>query len=755
MFLKGRLPTPLRVHLIGDVPMQYVPFAQGKLRKLHKEAQGGSRTKHYRLARGCVVTISVVGDDGYIKIKCGGCPKLLHGLMDPVVDGAHPDALYDDIIEGETVETFHRFYERDATAWANVTSLKTAGPQSLTKRPGLYSGLMRKVVQALLGTNQQVQYDYTFAKTHGIYTDALGRYHVIEISSAGVYSWPLPACTASESVTGLTVTPLYQSLAAGRPSNALQLADASEVAGAYGKTPIFSACGWAFSYSGHSASNVVLSESGGYYVSHLYTITITENENGPTNATIAEIESDTLWGDKVTHLKYPDYTEATIASFDWTNGQVSEPGSDDTAPVYCWYDDDALIVCRFVRVRNAAFSNTSDSIEYYLGGASAIPIPGGHYENISGTQETRSFSITTHVSAVASRTYTGAESDAIQLDSWSDVYAFGTFNTNKSYTHAIAAGARNRTSVSLTEEYIEALVIAYGDREAVFHARQYNKDGTADEEVTQVGFYGYGSKWGTEADPTNGGSHTWTTEIAAGDITPPAGADSSVRAHNQINEIGDGPDVGGIGSNLTFYQIYEHVGYFYGRSGTPEEIGALAYATTANEDEYGGDPCFTGTTRIDADGYAQFNLENFQSYVSFSVTPPCGGPAESAGIEVHEVDQYWFGNGQSIAASSYEQSSTPVTITEATKEAVLIRNSGSTTIDAGAADFTTTWCEFLDTTDEYQMMLSLPDCSGGGKDAYLNGIDLEYATFPDDMLGGGTYPVTELTNLHACFIGNP
>lgn len=755
MFLKDRLPTPLRIHLIGDVPMQYVPFAQGKLRKLHKEAQGGSRTKHYRLARGCVVTISVSGDDGYIKIKCGGCPKLLHGLMDPVVDGSHPDALYDDLIGGATVETFHRFYEKDETAWANVTSLKTAGPQSLTKRPGLYSGLMRKVVQALLGSNQEVQYDYGFTKTHGVYTDAAGRYHVIEISSAGVYSWPLPACTASESVTGLTVTPLYASLAAGRPSNALQIADATDVADAYNKNPIFSACGWAFSYNGSKASNVVYEQSGSYYISYLYTITITENENGPTDATMSLVESDTMWGDKISHFKYPDYNENTLRSFDWTTTPV-EPSSDDTCPIFCWYNGaETLLVCRFVRVRNAAFSSSSDTIEYYLDGASATPIPGGTAENISGTQYTRSFTVGVYVDAVASRTYTGTETIAVELDRWSGVYAQGVFNTNKSYTDVIAAGWQARTNVDVADLYIEALVIAYGDREAVFHARQRNKDGTADEAVEQVGFYGYGNWYGSEFDPLHGGAVLWTTEIAAGDVSAPAGADPSQRAHNRLTEIGSDTDVGGIGSQINLYDVFEKVGYFYGLSGTPELVGNLTYATQANEDAYGSDPCFTGTTRLDdTGGYSQFTLKQYQSYISYSVIPPCVGPAETVGTLVYEVSRYWFGNYRFVSDVDYTTSSAPITVEDETKEAVLIRNSGSTDIEEGAGDFTTTWCQFLETPEEVQVCYSLPDCVGS-KSAYLNGIYNEYATFPDDMLGGGTYPKTEISSFNASFIGTP
>lgn len=744
----------LRVHLLGRVPMKYIGFARKKLEELYEQAAGGSLTKYFRTGTGCRIKVSVVGDDGYIRVKCGACPKLVHGLMDPIVDISHPNALYEDTIDGETVETFHRFYEKEETAWANVTSLRTSGPQSLTKRPGLYSGLMRKVVQALLGSNQQVQYDYGFTKTHGIYTDAAGRYHVIEISSAGVYSWPLPACTASESVTGLTVTPLYASLAAGRPSNALQIADASDVADAYNKNPIFSGCGWAFSYNGSKASNVVYTTSGSYYVSYLYTISIVENEDGPTDATMSEVETDIMWGDQITHFKVPNYEDGTLESFDWTT-TPSEPGSDDTAPVHCWYDDESLIVCRFVRIQNAAFSSTTDTIEYrtVTGGLSAVPIPGGTAENISGTQETRSFSISGFVDAVASRTYTGSISYSIELDSWSNVFANGGFNTSRDYTDVVASGIRNLTSASLTEEYIEALILAYGDREAAFHARQYSLDGTADEEITQVGFWGHGQAWGSASDPLNAGSHDWSVEIAAGDITPPGGADTSIRAHNIKEDVGSVDGVGGIASTIVFYEILTHSGYYYGRAGTPEEIGAIAYATTANEDQYGADPCFTGTTRIADIGLSSFTLQTYQSYISYSTTLPCTGPAETTGQQVRQVDEYWFTNGVSVTYTDYEQASTPAVIDDSTKTATLIRNSGATDIEAGAADFTSTWCQFLDPGD-IQIALSIPDCVGS-KSAYLDGLWPDIATFPTDMLGGSPYPVTELTNLHACFIGTP
>lgn len=741
----------LRVHHLGRVPMKYRSFARKKLEELYAQAEGGSLTKYFRTGTGCLIKVAVVGDDGYIRVKCGACPKLIHGLMDPIVDASHPNALYEDTIDGEVVETFHRFYEKDATDWANVTSLRTSGPQSLTKRPGLYSGLMRKVVQALLASNQEVPYNYTFATTHGVYVAADGSHHVIEISSSGIFTWPLPACGASESVTGLSYTPLNEA----RPASPLQIADASVVAAAYGKSPLFSGCGWAFSYNGSKASNVVYTTSGSYYVAYLYTITISGDENSPTSASMSEVENDYLWGDRVTHIKVPDYNEATLTSFDWTT-TPSEPGSSSDTPVFCWYPGgETLRVCRFIRIPSASFSSTSDTIEYYLGGSSSLPIPGGTAETISGTQETRSFSISGFVDAAVSRTYTGTETIAVELDRWSGVYAQNDFNTGKSYTDVIAAGWRARTSVDVADLYIEALVIAYGDREAVFHARQRNKDGTADEEVTQIGFYGYGSWYGTTADSLHGGAVDWTAEVAAGDITAPAGADSTERAHNRLNEIGSGTDVGGVAGTLTLWDVFEHVGYFYGLSGTPEMVGAAAYATQANEDAYGGDPCFTGTTRLDdTGGYSQFTLQNFQSYISYSTTPPCTGPAETVGTLVYEVSQYWFGNVRTVFNYDYASSSTPVTIEEETKEAVLIRNSGSTSIDAGISDFTTTWCEFLETTAEVQVCFSLPDCVGS-KSAYLNGIYNEYATFPDDMLGGGTYPITEISSFNASFIGNP
>jgi len=136
----------LREHKLGEVPMRFLGFARTRLIELYQFCQENrlhSMVKWFALPNDFKLMVRVFGDDGWIRVSGGACPPLLSGLIEAVV---HPiDAPNALVLAGEE-QVFRRFYEKGSAAWKNTPALTRSGPQSITKRPGMYSGEMRSVV---------------------------------------------------------------------------------------------------------------------------------------------------------------------------------------------------------------------------------------------------------------------------------------------------------------------------------------------------------------------------------------------------------------------------------------------------------------------------------------------------------------------------------------------------------------------------------------------------------------------------------
>lgn len=153
------------------------------------------------------------------------------------------------------------------------------------KEGGKYTGQMRRVVQCLHSRGQETRFGFKFARTHGILEwpkprsigatageeserYKLRRFWVIEVSSAGIYAAPLTYglnCLRS-------ANDLSQYFEAGSTGeldlawayfnkNPLgriwQLKTAAEMAGVYAYGTWYTGMGWAFSWSGWNAANVL------------------------------------------------------------------------------------------------------------------------------------------------------------------------------------------------------------------------------------------------------------------------------------------------------------------------------------------------------------------------------------------------------------------------------------------------------------------------------------------------------------------
>ena len=153
----------------------------------------------------------------------------------------------------------------------------------LYKHASRYSGLMRRVVQCEFSRGVESRFDWRWTKTHGILEypkprqigDTKGeeaanvarrRQWIIEISNAGVFAAPMAPgheCLTCATDIGRYV-PVGESVVNLAASYAAELSGVERLLDAAGIAPAFAAgtvwydgMGWAFSWSGWAASNVV------------------------------------------------------------------------------------------------------------------------------------------------------------------------------------------------------------------------------------------------------------------------------------------------------------------------------------------------------------------------------------------------------------------------------------------------------------------------------------------------------------------
>jgi hypothetical protein len=151
--------------------------------------------------------------------------------------------------------------------------------QSIT--PSRFSGSMRKAVACYHATGKNAPFSYTWKKTHGLVKKG-SAYWVVEVSKDGVYAVPVAVdkngkCCGSYGV--LKCIPTFKQITdnpelaqyksemslhwafTGRPNSGVtQLIDDTVMAEPYLHEPFYTGHGWAFSYSGHEAQSVTVSE---------------------------------------------------------------------------------------------------------------------------------------------------------------------------------------------------------------------------------------------------------------------------------------------------------------------------------------------------------------------------------------------------------------------------------------------------------------------------------------------------------------
>jgi len=335
----------------------FVPVARARAANLYerlvraKQLVGSHRFEVNLFNKTFYVEVRIQRPHVWIYIDSKKCPSYLSGLV-WIKSGFSPS------VEIDGVSYLRTLFPKDApTTETDVTKLAGVADQMVSLRPGMFSGEMRKVVQILLGQGRSIPYSPSARVTHGVFRTATGRPWIIRISSDGVVAYPMLVCMGKNTPTDLGYTPLPTE----EPENPVVLLDAAGIRDAYtGKSAFYSACGWAFSESGAKAANCFVGSEDIYSYAWQYQISINADpETGdPISASMVRTAEGYIHGPKTTHMKYPRADiPIALRSFDPYRGNANYV-KDCAAPVFCFFDGEALQTYYYVYEPSSTFSRT-------------------------------------------------------------------------------------------------------------------------------------------------------------------------------------------------------------------------------------------------------------------------------------------------------------------------------------------------------------------------------------------------------------
>lgn len=249
---------------------QYLPFARSRIKALR--ATGLQYATQRFSIDGAEVCVRISGEHDHIQISEEDV-KILSGVVkggtvsgDPAVLTSYKPTqnAWDVPLKKNTA--------KPVTSFNDEEFLASAGTQYADLSPTMYSGLMTKAVQIIMGRGMTVAYDYKWAKCHGIAIAVDGAPWLIEISNTnGVLAMPFPKDRPFKSSRNNAVKQI-SILLKGVPNNKtfptgadltakiasgdiLRLLTTTELAPFYGKTAFSSAMGWSFNNTGSEAHN--------------------------------------------------------------------------------------------------------------------------------------------------------------------------------------------------------------------------------------------------------------------------------------------------------------------------------------------------------------------------------------------------------------------------------------------------------------------------------------------------------------------
>ena len=231
-------------------------------------------------------------DQDFLKPKVVGfvdnpkaCGYVLSGVIEyglivsvPVPPNSPPGTLPTSTLRSykPTAQAYQYMLQSDpaksTTTFSDEVKLGRQGDQYQNICASMYSGLMARAVQVIMGQGFEVKYDYRWSNCHGITLDSDGKPWLIEISvTNGVIAMPLPVTPGSpastidvirESVSLFKGIPTGASFPAGAALAAaltagtvIRLATTAAMAGYFANTPYVENMGWSFNLAGSEAHN--------------------------------------------------------------------------------------------------------------------------------------------------------------------------------------------------------------------------------------------------------------------------------------------------------------------------------------------------------------------------------------------------------------------------------------------------------------------------------------------------------------------
>ena len=337
---------------------QFLPFARSRIKALRAT---GLRYATQRFSiDGVDIGVRIVGDHEYITL-IGGKLKILSGVIKGGTVAGTPKKL--------------TAYKPTANAWQYALGsnplkpVTTFNQESYLARaetqyadlcPTMYSGLMTKAVQIIMGQGLTVAYDYKWVKCHGIVTAADGKFWLLEISSTnGVIAMPLPLAKG-DAASLVDVIKQSTILFGGIPSNGkfptgtvladaitngtiLRLKTVGDMSAFFGKTPYASTMGWSFNDTGSEAHNTCHDTDGTNFTSYHYKLDITIGAT--TSTPVAGIPIATATA-----------TLSLVSSGYLTTKQLTSGGPYPPLPLYIF--DTATNTQNVIPSRQAPFAET-------------------------------------------------------------------------------------------------------------------------------------------------------------------------------------------------------------------------------------------------------------------------------------------------------------------------------------------------------------------------------------------------------------
>lgn len=344
---------------------QYLPFARSRIKALRQNTSLQYASQAYDMPDGSRVRVRIEPGQDYIHLT--GVPLLFlsgvirEGSVKPAIPAspgidAVPAKLHEYLPTQEAWDK-QKMDKKGATSTTyhdeSRLVVKDFEVQYADVSPSMYSGLMAKVVAAVLAQAKPVKYGHKWAKCHGVLKGPDKTPWLIEISQTnGVLLQRLRMASGSGSFKSSKQEALKQTatLFGGIPSGAtfpldadlpaaiesgdvLQLLTPAALAPVYGKSAYSSGLGWSFNNT-NAAHNTCFSGTTGYHYQIQFAIEARDDNRKADDpvvnatATLVEVESGTIFNGSGSGADIP------FSFFEPLTGILKEVPYVDTVGVY-------------------------------------------------------------------------------------------------------------------------------------------------------------------------------------------------------------------------------------------------------------------------------------------------------------------------------------------------------------------------------------------------------------------------------------